>query len=66
VDTVAYKNMNKKESATVLVVDDDSFVLDLVKDHISKYGYQAILASSGEEALQVAKKIKLTFCSPIL
>ena len=48
--------MNKKESATVLVVDDDPFVLDLVKDHISKYGYQAILASSGEEALQVAKQ----------
>ena len=48
--------MHKKEPATVLVVDDDPIVLDLVKEHISKYGYQAILASSGEEALQVAKQ----------
>ena len=52
--------MKNKESATVLVVDDDPFVLDIVKDHISRYGYQAILASSGEEALQIAtQKIKI-------
>lgn len=52
--------MKNKESATVLVVDDDPFVLEFIKEQILKYGYQAILASSGEEALQVAKqKIKI-------
>ena len=48
--------MRKKESATVLVVDDDPIILDLVKEQISVYGYQPILASSGEEALQVASQ----------
>jgi CheY-like chemotaxis protein len=48
--------MRKKESATVLIVDDDPIILDLVKEQISIYGYQPILASSGEEALQVANQ----------
>ena len=48
--------MRKKESATVLIVDDDPIVLDLLKEQISLYGYQPILASSGEDALQIANQ----------
>jgi CheY-like chemotaxis protein len=48
--------MRKKESATVLVVDDDPTILDIVKEQISEYGYQPVLASSGEEALLVANQ----------
>ena len=46
--------MRKKESATVLVVDDDPFLLDVVAEQITSFGYEAILASSAEEALEVA------------
>jgi CheY-like chemotaxis protein len=48
--------MRKKESATVLIVDDDRIILDLLKEQISVYGYQPILASSGEDALQIANQ----------
>ena len=50
--------MRKKESATVLIVDDDPFLLDIVAEQISLFGYQPILASSGKEALQLAPKQK--------
>ena len=48
--------MPKKESATVLIVDDDPIILTLVEEQISLYGYQPIVASSGEEALRAAEK----------
>jgi DNA-binding NtrC family response regulator len=48
--------MRNKETATVLVVDDDPVLLGIVAEQISLYGYQPILATSGEEALQVAPK----------
>ena len=46
--------MRKKESATVLIVDDDQILLHIVAEQISLFGFQPILASSAEEALQVA------------
>ena len=45
--------MRKKESGTVLIVDDDPIILFIVKEQISAYGYQPIVASSGEEALKI-------------
>jgi len=48
--------MPKKTAPKVLVVDDDPLILDLVKEQLSSSDYQPILASSGEEALEIAKK----------
>ena len=48
--------MRRKESATVLIVDDDRILLSIVAEQISLFGYQPILASSSEEALQFAQK----------
>ena len=48
--------MRKKETATVLIVDDDPIVLGLLEEQVSVYGYQPILASSGEEALEIANQ----------
>jgi len=48
--------MRTKESATVLVVDDDPIILKIVAEQITLFGFQPILAASGEEALQLAKK----------
>lgn len=46
--------MAEKISPTVLVVDDDPAVLQLIKEQLSSYDYQPILAASGEEALEIA------------
>lgn len=48
--------MRKKEFATVLIVDDDPIILDIVAEQISLFGFQPILASSGEQALRLAQK----------
>jgi len=48
--------MRTKESATVLIVDDDPIIRKIVAEQIALFGFQPILAASGEEALQLAKK----------
>ena len=42
-------------SATVLVVDDEKDLVDLVKYHLEKSGLKCLEARDGESALQVAK-----------
>jgi DNA-binding response OmpR family regulator len=41
---------------TVLVVDDEEYVRELLKTFLTETGYQVIVASHGEEALELAKK----------
>ncbi|MDH3930479.1 MAG: response regulator, partial [Deltaproteobacteria bacterium] len=41
--------------AKVLVVDDEKGVRDLLHRFLKATGYQAILASNGEEAIELAK-----------
>ena len=41
---------------TILTVDDEESILNLLKKHLSRLGYQTIAASSGEEALEIYKK----------
>jgi DNA-binding response OmpR family regulator len=41
---------------TVLVVDDEEYIRELLKTFLSETGYQVIVASHGEEALDLAKK----------
>jgi DNA-binding NtrC family response regulator len=48
--------MRRKESATVLIVDNDLILLNIVAEQISLFGFRPILASSSEEALQLAQK----------
>ena len=49
-------NMHQKNLITVLVVDDDPSTLRLVKEQLYDYGYLPIMASSGEEALEIASQ----------
>ncbi|HVO85400.1 MAG TPA: response regulator [Syntrophobacteria bacterium] len=44
---------------TVLVVDDEEYVRELLKTFLTEMGYQVIVASHGEEALDLAKKESL-------
>jgi two-component system phosphate regulon response regulator PhoB len=39
----------------ILVVDDEEDILELVRYHLAREGYQLSLAASGEQALKVAK-----------
>ena len=48
--------MGKKGNETVLVVDDDHIALDLIELMIAPLGYQVLLATTGEEALELAGK----------
>ncbi|MDH5295717.1 MAG: response regulator, partial [Nitrospirota bacterium] len=43
-------------AATVLVVDDEKDLVDLVKYHLEKEGLKCLEARDGETALQVAKE----------
>jgi DNA-binding response OmpR family regulator len=42
-------------SGTVLVIDDDPVVQDLMKSFLSKEGYQVMVAAGGEEGLEYAR-----------
>lgn len=41
---------------TVLVVDDEEYIRELVRTFLNEAGYKVIVASGGEEALELAKK----------
>lgn len=44
------------EGKTILAVDDDRTVLDVVGEILALHGYQPLLAGDGEEALQLAEE----------
>jgi CheY-like chemotaxis protein len=46
------------DAATVLVVDDDSTVRDLMTRLLEKMGYRAVLAADGADALRLAREIR--------
>ncbi|HEY4490420.1 MAG TPA: response regulator [Acidobacteriota bacterium] len=48
------KKMNRKK--TILVVDDEGFLVDVLFEVLDSNGYSVLTATSGEEALRVAKK----------
>lgn len=48
--------MHGKNLITVLVVDNDPSIRRLVKEQLYDYGYLPIMASSGEEALEIASQ----------
>jgi CheY-like chemotaxis protein len=43
-------------SRKILVVDDESIILDMLDDAFSKVGYSVYLASNAEEALEILKQ----------
>jgi DNA-binding response OmpR family regulator len=40
----------------ILVVDDERDIVDLVRYNLNKNGYEALVATDGQQALQVAAK----------
>jgi hypothetical protein len=43
---------------TVLVIDDDPLVRELLRRHLAKNGYRAVLAESGKEGIRLARENK--------
>jgi CheY-like chemotaxis protein len=43
---------------TILIVDDESYILDMLKVQLESFGYSIITACSGKEALQKAEECK--------
>lgn len=48
----------KKDRDTVLVIDDDASVRDLMSRFLGKLGFHAVAAANGEEGLRLAKQIQ--------
>ncbi len=46
------------ESATLLVVEDETTFRDLLREQLHSRGYQVLVASNGVEALQIAEQYK--------
>jgi CheY-like chemotaxis protein len=47
----------KPDTDTILVIDDDLAVRDLMSRSLTKLGFRVVAASSGEEGLRLAKQI---------
>ncbi len=47
-----------EEHGIILVIDDDKLVRELLKAYLSKLGYSVATASSGEEGLRLANKLR--------
>lgn len=51
---IRIKKGNRKK--TILVVDDEGFLVDILFEILDSHGYSVLTATSGEEALELAKK----------
>lgn len=50
--------MQSNSNYTILVVDDETSIIDFLKYNIQKEGYKVLTASDGQEAIEVAMKMK--------
>ena len=48
-----------KKRTKILVVDDEEIIRDSLYDWLSSVGYKVEIAESGEEALQIIKRMKM-------
>ena len=46
------------EQVRVLIVDDELFVGELLKEYLSIKGYEALAVSNGEDALSVSEQFQ--------
>jgi two-component system alkaline phosphatase synthesis response regulator PhoP len=52
------KNTDMENPYKILVVDDENDILEFIQYNLKKEGYEVHLAHNGQEAIQVAKKVK--------
>jgi DNA-binding response OmpR family regulator len=56
----------RKGTETVLVVDDEALIAELVQDSLARHGYIVLTAASGEEALSLYQQHAGTIAAVIL
>lgn len=49
---------NKDNKQTIMIVEDDSFVMDIYKTKLSQEGFTVVEAENGAEALKKLKNVK--------
>jgi PAS domain S-box-containing protein len=52
--------LESKATETILVVEDEDEIRDMVREYLERKGYTVVAASNGSEALQVAQRYKGT------
>jgi two-component system alkaline phosphatase synthesis response regulator PhoP len=52
------KNTQMENQYKILVVDDENDILEFIQYNLKKEGYEVHLAHNGQEAIDVAKKVK--------
>ncbi len=50
--------MGEEKKQTIMIVEDDSFVMDIYKTKLSQEGFSVVEAENGMEALKKLKNIK--------
>ncbi len=51
-----YRNSESVDKKTILLVDDELPILDILSDMLGQYGYKTLTARSGEEALEIYRR----------
>src|SRR6266849_4841711 len=51
------QEVRRRPDNRILVVDDEAPALELLRDYLSSEGYEVVTASSGDEALRLAKTL---------
>ena len=49
---------NEEKKQTIMIVEDDSFVMDIYKTKLSQEGFSVVEAENGAEALKKLKDVK--------
>ncbi len=57
-DAMAPLAESKTHKDTILVIDDDASVRDLMSRFLSKLGFHAVAAASGEEGIRLARQVR--------
>ncbi len=52
-----HKEIEENSDRTILLVDDDQMVIEIFHSILGKYGYRTIVATNGEECVQLAKEM---------
>ncbi len=55
-DRILHKNLTLKGNETILIVDDEDSILDVVKPLMENYGYTVITANNPSRALAIVKE----------
>lgn len=48
--------MSRKQSGAILIVEDEADIRDLVRHHVEREGFRALVAADADEAIEIARR----------